>query len=103
MVKSQDEIEGTPDKKGTIHPSEARYHTGKRILLLKNTDHGLIFRVEPSGDIVVELNIGKDKKTGVPTNGGIVLTTVATNIFKQEFMDMVSNQIKGLSSVQKND
>ena len=82
--------------KGELVPTEARYHTGKRFLLLKNTDHGLIFRVQKDGKIHVELNIGKDKKSDVPTDGGLVLTTIATNIFTQEFMDLINNQLQGL-------
>lgn len=85
--------------KGEIKPGGVRYHTGRRIMMLKNVDHGLIFRVQKDGTIVVELNIGKNKKTNTITNGGVILSTIATNIFTQEFMDLINNQIQGLSKV----
>ena len=82
---------------GTMEPGNVRYHHGRRIMMLKKTDHAIVFRGKPDGTIVVEVECGKNGKDGVPTNGGIIATTIATNIFTQEFMDVINNQIAGMT------
>lgn len=91
------------NNQGELYKERPVKHTGSRFLRLKKTDHAIVFRGQGS-DLTVELYLGYDnKKAELPKEGGLLVTTLATNIFNQDFLDTITNQMTGLGKGSDND
>ena len=84
---------------GEISRKGVHYHGNGRLMMLKKFDHALVFRGDEDGNIGIDLYVAQNKKTGNPENGGLIISTMATNIFDQNFMNQIIGQIQGIATM----
>jgi hypothetical protein len=74
----------------TLNNVGIKYHKGMKLVLLGKKDHAIIFRGTKDG-VDVNADIGVTKKD--INEGGILVGTVTSNLFRQEFVDQLVAQI----------
>ena len=74
------------------HNGMEKRQNKRRIILLGKHDHAIVMRRKTEEEIDVELYV--DYSEYGMEGGGTIIGTIFSNIFRQEFVEMITNQIR---------